>query len=160
MVKDFNKERLITDQILESEFTLLMIYAEGCKHCADAKPVFEQYANDFPEIQFLKANIKDVESYYKNTADQEQDIKYVPALDFDGSELKNDKGATITIAEPQFNEDGTPKMITTYKIPAIHVHHKAAVDENNIDGFIGGYDGNDVGALDAICNKIREILRG
>jgi len=141
-------------KINSKPFGILLFYANGCQHCEKIKPIFAQYAEKYPEIQFCQIEINEGLEYYNKFAEMEQEIKFEPILDQNNEPKKDENGNVIMNIVPQFNEDGTPKMVRKYAVPAFYVHHTEAIAENNEYGFIGGFNGALEDELRTVCDQI------
>ena len=74
-------------------------------------------------------------------------------------EYKKDEQGNV-LAEPKFNEDGSPQMIKKTLFPSFYVHHKAAITDDNQYGFIGGFEGASTEDLDAVIGMIQGVMNG
>lgn len=141
-------------RIKDKEFTILFIQAKGCKFCETAKPMVLNYEKLYPNIQFLSIDLAEANEYYTKYATKEPKISYEVMKDPSGEELKDDNGNAITMAIPELNEDGSPKMSVKYSIPSFYVHHIAAQSEDNEYGWIGEFVGSSEAELSTICQQI------
>jgi len=141
MLKSLKKEEL--KELNSKPFSILLFYADGCKYCELVKPIFEDFSEKYPNIMFAKIELKEGDAYYTKYAEQEQEVIY---------EAEGTDGNTKAI--PQFNEDGSPKMVYKYAIPSFYVHHADAISDENPYGFIGGFDGLNEDELRLVCEQI------
>jgi len=145
------------NKLNDKEFSILLFYADGCKHCEAAKPIFNTYSELYPEIAFFTTNISSNMDYYLKYAEERQEAAYETAKAPDGTEIKNIDGNSIVNAIFQFNEDGSPKMVKKIAAPTFYVHHVKAKGDTNTFGFIGGFDGHSEVELRTICDQIRQF---
>ena len=156
MMQNIKEDQL--SLLKNKEFSILFFHAKGCHHCEAAKPIFEQFSNEYANIQFLSTEFNDNKAYYEKYAEDIQAIAYEPALNEDSTPKLDEKGNQITNAVVQFNEDGTPKMVKKYAFPSFYVHHTKAITLENEFGHIGGFDGNSPLEARAILDQLNQIL--
>lgn len=132
------------DILKNSEWSILFVYADGCKYCEDAKPRVAGYAEQYPNIQFVKANLMSVLDYYNQFAEKEPEVTY--------QELPSGNGEMEAV--PVLNEDGTPKITIKYTIPCLMVHHTKAQTLENPTGYVGAFNNTNEDEFITICEQI------
>jgi thiol-disulfide isomerase/thioredoxin len=147
---NINKDQL--NLLKEKEFSILFFHAKGCHHCESAKPVFELFSQEYPNIQFLSIELNEAKEYYEKYAEDIQAVTYEVIPNKDGV------GNLETKAIAQFNEDSTPKMVKKYAFPSFYVHHTKAATYDNEYGFIGGFDGNNSNEARAVLDQLNQIM--
>ena len=121
------------DFIKTQDFTVLMIYAEGCSYCEQMKPIFEQLELEFPLLSYHKEDISKITPFYERYADQKE----------------------MTL------EDGTIVMVPKYIIPNFYIFARELQDETDEYGFAGGFDGANPEELRAVLNALQQkVLEG
>jgi len=141
-MQEINMESINT--LANSEWSILFVYANGCKYCESSKPRIEGYALQYPNIQFLKANLMDVLEYYNQFAEKEPEVTY--------EEIPGSTGEMAAV--PVLNEDGTPKVSIKYTIPCLMVHHTKAQTLENPTGYVGAFNNTNEDEFITICEQI------
>lgn len=120
------------DLIKLNDCTILLTYANGCRHCETIKPRFEEYSNKFPELTFLKADLNEINDFYIKFADK-QIIQ---------------------------NEDGAEVEVPVFTIPNFYIFVKALQVPGNEFGFAGGFDGANSDELQNVLDALQRRILG
>lgn len=139
-----NKEDL---EILKSEdFSVLMIWADGCHVCAEAKPNFEKLEPKFKDFNFYKMQMADENYGFYKKYEEEQEIE-VPAVDEDGDPIVDARGNQM--------KRKTTGYIT--RVPKYYVFNGSEASEDDEYGLLGKIDGHNLEQLEAILGEIEKL---
>lgn len=133
------------DCLKKEDFSVLMVYAEGCEACAKAKPEFEKLDKNF-EYDFyqIPLNQESMEFYKK----YEEQVKIpVPAVDEDGDPIVDAEGKQMTRNEMRYQ----------VVVPKFYVFHGSESSEEDEYGLLGKVDGFNVEQLGAILEQMKDL---
>ena len=139
-----NKEDL---EILKQEdFSVLMIWAEGCGVCTEAKPLFEKLEPKFEDFNFYKVQMSDENYGFYKKYEEEQEIE-VPAADEDGDPIVDARG----------NQMKRKVKTILNQVPKYYVFHGSEATEDDEYGLLGKVDGHNLEQLEAILEQIKTM---
>lgn len=137
----------------QEEFSVLMIWAEGCGVCEVAKPQFEALESKF-DYNFYKMKFsKEAYDFYEQYEDKE--VVKAPALDEDGDPILDARGEQMT--RTVFDENGEPVKRAPIGVPKYYVFHGEEADDDNVYGLLGKVEGHNLEQLEAILEQISNM---
>lgn len=144
MIDLSNKEDL--ELLKKEEFSVLMIWAEGCGVCAHAKPLYEAIEPKFEDFNFYKMQMADENYGFYKKYEEEQEVE-VPAIDEDGDPIINARGEQMT------------RKTTGYinQVPKYYVFHGSEATEDDEYGLLGKVDGHNLEQLESILEQIKQL---
>jgi len=139
-----NKEDL--EILKQEEFSVLMIWADGCHVCAEAKPLFEKLEPKFEDFNFYKVQMSDENYGFYKKYEEEQEVT-VPAIDEDGDVIVDARGNKMT----------RKTMGYINQVPKYYVFHGSEATEEDEYGLLGKVDGHNLEQLEAILEQIKAM---
>jgi thiol-disulfide isomerase/thioredoxin len=135
----------------KDNFSVLMIWAEGCGVCEVAKPQYEQLEESFKNYEFYKMQM-DKESFKFYEQYEEKEVAKKPAVDEDGDPILDARGQQMT--QVARDENGEVIMTTPIAVPKYYVFHGEEATEDNEYGLLGKVEGHNLEQLKAILEQI------
>lgn len=144
MIDLSNKDDL--EVLKKEEFSVLMIWADGCGVCAHAKPLYEAIEPKFPAFNFYKMQMADENYGFYKKYEEEKEIE-VPAVDEDGDAIIDARG----------NQMKRKIKTIINEVPKYYVFHGSEATEEDEYGLLGKVDGHNLEQLEAILEQIKAM---
>ena len=144
MIDLSNKDDL--EVLKKEEFSVLMIWAEGCGVCQQAKPLYEAIEPKFEDFNFYKMQMADENYGFYKKYEEEQEVE-VPAVDEDGDPIIDARGNQMT----------RKTMGYINQVPKYYVFHGSEATEEDEYGLLGKVDGHNLEQLEAILGQISSM---
>jgi thiol-disulfide isomerase/thioredoxin len=137
------------DVLKQDNFSVVMIWANGCHFCEQAKPQFDALEPDFPDFIFYKIELTNdsFHNFYKQF--EQEELKAVPSVDEDGEPILDAKGNQITVN----------RLTISTAVPKYYVFHGSEASEENPYGLLGKVEGHNLEQLKAILGQISEMAK-
>jgi thiol-disulfide isomerase/thioredoxin len=137
----------------DDNFSVLMIWAEGCGVCQEAKPQFEALESKF-DYKFYKMKMSE-EAYKFYEQYEEKEPVRKPAVDEDGDPILDARGTQMT----QIVRDDKGEIVkrAPISVPKYYVFHGEEATEDNEYGLLGKIDGHNLAQLEAILDQISQL---
>lgn len=138
----------------EEDFSVLLIWAEGCGFCEEAKPMFQALEDKFTDFNFYQWKL-DRDSFEFYSQYEEKEPVRIPSLDEDGDPILDARGNQIS--QLATNENGEVVKRAPISVPKLYVFHGEESTEENPYGLLGKVDGFNMGQLEAILGQIKDM---
>lgn len=154
---DLNTLQDANDNLKKEQFSVLLIWTEGCHVCETAKPEFDKLESDFSDnFTFYKWKL-DQESYNFYSQYEEKHEVWVDVLDEDGDPIQDFKGNNLK--KLLKDDDGNVVKRANISVPKYYVFHGSEASEENPYGLLGKVEGHNLEQLRAILGQISQMAQ-
>lgn len=150
-MKDITIEQI--DEIKHNSKSVVLIWAEGCEACSQAKPFFETIEPIYDQFYFYRLQFSpEILPFYNKYVAKQPAME--PFLDEQGNKILDGNGQTLM--KLKLDEQGNPIMETPISFPNFMVFVNGFIDELNEHGFVGNIGGLDKGHVEFALSRMSE----
>lgn len=136
------------NKLKHDNFSVLLIWSEGCPACQKAKPEYEALESKFSDFDFYNMPLSPETLEFYEQYEEPKKVQ-IPAEDEDG--------------DPIVNAQGKPMMRTVERIvrtvPKYYVFHGSESTEDNEYGLLGIVEGHNLVQLEAILTNLEGMVK-
>ena len=146
------------DLLKQDKFNVLLIYADACHVCQEAKPKYEELSNSVNGdlFSFYKAPLN--QSIYEFYSQFEEKVpQRTPSFDEDGDPILDAQGNHMS--RILRDENGEVVKSAPIQIPKFYVFHPDEASDENPYGLLGKVEGFNIEQLAHILASIEEMVK-
>ena len=152
-MKDLKKKKDF--EVLKNEnFSVLMIWANGCGVCEQAKPQYEGLDSKF-DYDFYKMELGKESFEFYSQFEEKTQVARIPSVDEDGDPILDARGNQMS--QVLRDENGEVVKNVPIAVPKYYVFHGDAADEENPYGLLGKVEGHNLPQLESILANLKDL---
>ena len=154
-MKELNIDQI--DEIRNDSKSIILIYAEGCSACDQAKPFFDKIESIYDQFYFYKVNFSPEILPFYNKYTLKSPVMIQPK-NVDGVLLNDENGKPII--QFKLDEEGKQILETQVQFPNFFVFVNELITEENEHGFAGNIAGFNPGHVEFALSQMSKQKAG